>query len=311
MPVDSPLRDDVRSVSVVGADRSGTSLAVNLLSDLGFYAKSDNRPPDKFNPQGYGETKNLSEINNRILSIFGGPTLLPTRLPQGWEKDPRLEPVRELAADLVGEMNQHKRWVWKNEPLTLPFWRGFVPPGHRYVICVRNPMASIESQQKALGASRNGAALIWFNRNLAAIRNTSGERRFFLFYDDYFDQKSDQVGRLTDFVGSPAVGSERVTSALRHFDPSTEDCLRSDNVPMHAKLLYLLLSRCKEDPGFAETLSQITDSASDESNDVVGRLELQSKIESYEKTLSHPYVRIGMSLRGAIRKATLHRFARS
>jgi len=268
---------------------------------MGFYVRSDHRPPNSFNVQGYGETRKLAEINRRIVSIFGGSTLLPNRMPEAWEDDDRLASLHEMAANLVSDMDKHGSWALKNDPVTLPFWKRFLPSGHSYVICIRNPLASVQSQVSALGATERGAALVWFHRNLAAIRNTQGARRVFLFYEDYFDRDSDQVGKLAAFVGKDTAGTLRVSPDLRHYGFSLEDCLCSEKLPIETKLLYLSVLRIKDDDGFADTFSRISD-AGTVSNDPIGRLELESKIEYYEKTVSHPYVRLGLSMRGALRR---------
>jgi len=65
----SKSRNNKKTVVILGAPRSGTSLAAGLLSILGVDMGRDIRQADEFNPKGYFEDLDFSILIMRILMI--------------------------------------------------------------------------------------------------------------------------------------------------------------------------------------------------------------------------------------------------
>lgn len=299
-----PLSAKVKlSVSVMGSGRSGTSLTVNLLSQLGFYIEDDLRSPDKHNERGYGESKRLSEINERILAAFGGSNDLPPLLPSEWQNDSRLNPLREEAKQFVASMNGHGEWAWKapSLSLTFPFWESFLPSNHCCLICIRNPLASTKSHV-ATGATSKYASTEWFVRNIAAIRNTRAQRRLLVFYEDFFNPKSRQIQEILAFVGKEGANVEHaISKELKHFEFSVEDAMQSDDLSVDEKMLYLLLLQSKLNPGLCNAILAIIGKGEDSRYHSLESSELTSQLEYYKMIANHPYVRFGRRIRALFR----------
>ena len=60
-----------RAVLVLGMHRSGTSALARGLQTLGVYLGNDFISPKPDNPTGYWEDRNIFEINERLLAVFG------------------------------------------------------------------------------------------------------------------------------------------------------------------------------------------------------------------------------------------------
>ena len=299
-------KNEVRAVSVLGVERSGTSLTVNLLRDLGFYVEDDDRPPDEGNRRGYGESRELRIINEEVLQALGGSVYSPPPLPPGWQDDPRLAPLRRKAQGLVSRMNEHEQWAWKHPVLTLTFafWEPLLPPNHRCLICIRNPLASATSRSAGDGTNADVAVKIWYLRTLHAIRDTIRQPRLIVFYEDYFEPGSGQVPRICEFVGKVGAVVSQVSEGLRHHNVSLEDALRSAEIPPSTKLLYLLLLKAKDDGDYSR-LTQFSNTVEDDSDygDKPNIYRLQAELEYYKRIAGHPYVRLGRRFCAIIRAA--------
>ena len=60
-----------RAVLVLGMHRSGTSALARGLQMLGVYLGNDFLSPQPDNPTGYWEDRNIFELNERLLAVFG------------------------------------------------------------------------------------------------------------------------------------------------------------------------------------------------------------------------------------------------
>ena len=110
-------------------------------------------PRGENNPKGFFENRAFVRFNAELLQSAGGIWKDPPSLPPGWEADPRLDPVRERAREMLeSTFGDAPLWGWKDprSALTLPFWQALLPD-MRYVVCVRNPLdvaASLEHRNQ-------------------------------------------------------------------------------------------------------------------------------------------------------------------
>jgi hypothetical protein len=197
-----------RPLCVTGMGRCGTSLTTRLIGLLGVDLGPTDRmlpPHEHDNARGYWEQREIYEINEEIMAIFGGTWEWPPDFPPKWERSPALAATRERArraiADLFGGCEG--RWAWKDPraSVTLPFWRDLVGPMD-YVLCVRNP-ADVASSLSRRGDDEidfDHSMVLWLHYARAALQNTQGSRRLILRYEDYFGDTGRQIKRLADFV---------------------------------------------------------------------------------------------------------------
>ena len=201
--------------------------------------------PDQGNPEGHFEHKRFIEINNTILSIFGGSSDDPPDLPRAWENDPRLEPVFYEAACLFATFNQGYPWGWKDPrtALVIPFWRKLCPT-LRFIVCLRNPLEVARSLARRDAMPMQRSLYLWYRYTRSAIRDTVGCPRIFVFYEDFFEQAAHELIRLVKFCGlsSPLETSTilaGVSLDLRRNVVTQSDLLMDQTATPVQKLLYL------------------------------------------------------------------------
>jgi len=253
-------------VCVLGMHRSGTSLVTRLLNLLGVELGPVDHlvKPAADNPKGFWEHEYLFRINKRILIQLGGHSHEPPVFSANWESGPEMEPLRERAREIISEdFAGAEIWGWKDPrtSLTLRFWQQIVPAMH-YVICIRNPVAVAQSLQRRDNLSPLRGMYLWLAYMQAALRDTAGQSRIIVIYDDLLDDCQRELERLSAFIGrrEQAVNPETreaardfVDTGLRHHTRRPIDAMHPAQLPeVPPKLLalteqiYACLEREKE-----------------------------------------------------------------
>jgi hypothetical protein len=203
--------------------RTGSSLATRALVLLGAdpgeeRGLMEGTPND--NPKGFWEQRPLVDLNDELLARLGGPWWDVPRLSSGWHDDPGLEPLRQRARTLIGELfPSRERWIWKDPraSVTLPFWQDVIGP-MRYILCTRSPVevaASLHARDP-VGHPRRESTRLFFRYLRDGVRHSADADRIVIFYEDWFDDFDAQLERLAEFANG-AAPSERATSAVREF----------------------------------------------------------------------------------------------
>ena len=248
-------------ICVTGMHRSGTSVTSKLLNVLGVDLGPEDElmgPRGDNNPKGFFENRAFVRFNAELLQSAGGIWKDPPSLPPGWEADPRLDPVRERAREMLDStFGDAPLWGWKDprSALTLPFWQALLP-GMRYVICVRNPLDVVASLEHRNQLPHAAGYQIWLRYLAAALVNTAGRPRMLMFFEDYFPDWRPQVARLADFIGDPGRAerpevaeraSEWLEGDLWHHRSEPEDLMRAAAVPAEVKELYAATLRGEDE----------------------------------------------------------------
>ena len=249
--------------------RSGTSVATRLMNllgvDLGAEEHLLSSQPD--NPKGYWEYQPILDLNEEILGRLGGNWHEPPPLPPGWETAAELADLRRRARDLVARTFASGDWGWKDPRtcLTLPFWKQILPPIH-YVICMRSPAEVAASLEKRDGFSVEKSIRLWQIYTGAAIEQTAGLPRHFIFYEDVIHSHREEVSRLARFLGrSDALDQPAVRAAIEDFfEPefhrqrtSLINTLDNPNILFPAKALYFAVRIAARSGGPCQGLSDI------------------------------------------------------
>lgn len=235
-------------VCVLGMHRSGTSLAAGFLGNLGLYLGSERSMmvPAADNPKGFWELDPIRDLNDDIFAAFGGAWDRPPDLPRRWERSRRVAALRDRARELVHEeFGGRERWAWKDPrtSLTLPLWRRVAPP-MRYVVCVRSPLEVARSLEWRNGIPVERGSDLWLAYTASALRNTAGQERMLVAFDELLGDWRAAAERLASFAGVSIGGdAERriedfVSGELRHHASEPGEALRSPEVRPHAKALY-------------------------------------------------------------------------
>jgi len=234
-------------ICIIGMHRSGTSMVAQVLHRGGLYLGA----PDQLlgsndsNPFGHFEHKGFIEINDALLSHFGGSWDNPPPLKEGWENDTSLEPMVREAKSLIDNFSLSSYWGWKDPRTTilLPFWKSLIP-NLRFVICLRSPLEVAKSLALRDGISIQKSDGLWNEHIWAAIRDTEGYPRIFSFYEDFFKETSVEISRLLNFCGienpkEQQILNQIVSRELKRHTSEMGELLKEDKITTASKLFYI------------------------------------------------------------------------
>ena len=133
-----------RSVVVLGAGRSGTSLVAGLLVDAGLDPGGDLIPASPANPTGYFEDLGVNRLNDDLLApcLAGSRVPVPRRL--GWLAaipDPGGIAATPAQRARMRDLLPAGPFCLKDPRLsyTLAAWRPVLPPGTAFACVFRDP----------------------------------------------------------------------------------------------------------------------------------------------------------------------------
>src|SRR5580658_4129152 len=134
-----------RAVLVLGMHRSGTSAITRGLQMLGVYLGNDFLSPRPDNPTGYWEDRNICELNERLLAVFGLNWEDVALIDDARWQEPDVESLRTQAVEYLRLVfSSHSLWGFK-DPRTirlLPFWQSVLrrlDVDDCYLVVIRNP----------------------------------------------------------------------------------------------------------------------------------------------------------------------------
>lgn len=237
-------------ICIIGMHRSGTSMIARLLNlcglDLG--PENDLLGPHESNPMGHFENLGFLEINEKLLSHFGGTWNDPPKLKPNWEHDLSLKPIVDEAKLLLQKFSHCPCWGWKEPRTTLliPFWRLLIP-NLRFVICSRNPLDVAESLSKRNGIPIEEGVSLWNHYMRAAILGSQGSQRIFISYEDFFKDLLYEAGRVIKFCKlnksiDESILYNTVSPELKHHTSMIWDLLKENRIVAEYKLFYLGLT---------------------------------------------------------------------
>ena len=215
-----------RAVCVTGMHRSGTSFIAYVLQRLGVSLGSVDRmmAPGPDNPAGYWENRDIKELNDAVLSCFGGSWDQPPVFRPGWEQDTTLDPLRVRASELLDEAfgaSPAGRGVigWKDPriSLLLPFWRT-VTPVTTTIVMVRDPAEVAASLRERNGIEEPQAAMLWLRYLLAATADDPGH--LLVRHHDCFVDLPGTMAAVAAHLDLPPPGRHAAAEARTYLDPS-------------------------------------------------------------------------------------------
>lgn len=191
--------------------RSGTSLIANLLRDCGlFLGKSSEIMVDRSedNLEGYSETIEILQFNDRLLNNFGGSWKDVPAFSENWQTDPSLSEFRNEAYKLSQKYAlENGPWGWKDPRATLliPFWRQVYPEA-KVIFCVRNPIEIAVSLNKRVnydkypyGVDFESGISITDKYFDAMAEYLEDENSIFTHYDTWMENPYDELVRIAEF----------------------------------------------------------------------------------------------------------------
>ncbi len=206
-------------IIVTGPGRSGTSAVARVLHESGLSMGREFAAPTEFNPLGYYEELPVMLLNDCIIMESGMGR---------WGYMPSRADILDVAAAHAAEMDDlasaPSTAGWKDPRfcITLEAWLPRLPTKPKLVVCLRSPLAGIESALRHYGFSEVATARqaveatweSWNGRLLEFIREFRLEATS-VDYDELLDRPQETVSALSQFVGR-RLRPELVEAPLRH-----------------------------------------------------------------------------------------------
>lgn len=209
------MRNQRKTVVVLGMHRSGTSMVTGVLSRLGVDVGQELLGKHWSNPLGHFEDRDFLELNNRILEAAGG----------SWDAPPSEDAIRAQMAnfikevkDVIGRKNS-SIWGWKDPrtSLTIELYLPYLTNPY-FIVCHRDFKAIAESLRQRDGMKiEQGIRLAGiYEKRIEDFFGAHPElRRVDITYEEMLAAPEKELRKIIDFL-EIEVSQEQYQEAL-HF----------------------------------------------------------------------------------------------
>ena len=214
---------------VLSLPRSGTSLLVRILSDIGCITPNDPIPPHPtFNSDGFFESQELLAVRQALEKQLGVDFSYPVCWSGiDWNSElqkPDILALIERACsyfDAYGRDNEgHFAFKDPRTTVLLPFWHEVfrrINAVVTYIVCVRDPRSTIASIQKFSGLSSELAEFIWLESLSMIFFDLEETPFYFVTYERWFSNELQLRNLCINLFGRLESSTEResVSNYLR------------------------------------------------------------------------------------------------
>jgi len=237
-------------VVVLGSGRSGTSLIMQVLRDLGMAVSENLNEPSAANPLGPIEDKTIFDLHSSLIQELGGSPSTP--MPENWLKDKEvIHAVSSLEEIMQKRLAGTKGVFGFKDPRTsmmLPLWvRVFnklkVTPA--YVLAVREPGATVASCLMQYNQKACMAELVWLVRMVEALDGTKCDC-FIAHYEDWFTDNQHQARDLLQYTGLEQTFKGNLSEVLANTIKSNLNRTSGDDYAIQNSYVIKLYDALKE-----------------------------------------------------------------
>jgi len=213
-------------IIVTGMHRSGTSLVMSFLENLGIYCGShgDMLSPSEENPRGYWENTKILSFNDSLLNLLGA----------SWDDLDELSPFSELPQNVQSRLvhdgrkliesiyGKQDHWGVKDPrfSLLMPFWK-ILLPNVKQIVCVRNPIEvalSLSNRFSEYHIKFEKGLRLWKDYNQCIANQENLDDVLFVDYDALFSDVDAVLSRIIHFIYcDQTAGEELITKAKKDF----------------------------------------------------------------------------------------------
>jgi hypothetical protein len=196
---------------VLGVPRSGTSAIARGLKALGIsLGEKFKAADDMWNPKGFWEdTDIVYKINRGVLYALDYSWMGLSLIQRKQFDEVDLQQLKKEAIDLIKERTACTDYFGFKDPRAakiLPFWQGVFKElklTDKYIIALRNPLASACSYQRVSGEDIETGLLLWLMHLIPAIEETWEKKRIMVSYDLLLKAPELQLERMQALLDLP------------------------------------------------------------------------------------------------------------
>lgn len=217
---------EVKHVYVVlGMARSGTSAIARGLKALGIDLGETLTPANvEWNAKGfYEDTEIVYKINRGVLRALNYQWVSVNLIDELCRDNPKLTEFKTYAKELLTKrMAQVMHWGFKDPrtAIILPFWQDVFQQLNlqdRYIIALRNPLASAYSYQRVSDEDVEVGLLLWVMHLYSAIEGSHGKPRVMVSYHSMLHEPRQQLERIKQKLAIPNLAGADVEEYANHF----------------------------------------------------------------------------------------------
>lgn len=198
-----------KAICVLGMHRSGTSMLMKTLNNLGVYLgkNEDMLAFADDNPEGFWEHRGIVEIHENILAELNRSWDSLTPLPKNWLNNPR---IQQYKLDLIDVIKREFKYVpvWGfKDPRTcilLPLWNEIYDVLEievSYIIILRNPLDVANSLYKRNNINKQYGIALWYYYMINIMEYTKGCNKLILHYDSILEETMNSARRIASYTG--------------------------------------------------------------------------------------------------------------
>jgi len=199
-----------RALFVLGMHRSGTSALGGTLWRLGLDLGTNLMPPEEgSNSLGFYEHNSIVPIHEVLLRAMGSHWSDPEAFPSGWLKSAAAEEARAAIRTVLDHdfpAGRATDWGMKDPRLCrfVALWRPILERVRPCFILVRRDPAEVAASLEARdGMDWEAALWLWWRYMSEAERDTRGEARIFVDYDQLLNDWRGLVARIAAAFAMP------------------------------------------------------------------------------------------------------------
>ncbi len=199
------MKNNIKTVIVLGMHRAGTSMVAGVLARLGVDMGRELMPPNRGNPSGYYENVEFVRLNREILGQKGNVVLpLPSQADIIKQKNKFSSRIK----DLVEQSQTSPLWGFKDPraSLTIGLFLPYLVNPY-FIVCQRQPLAVAKSLKKRDGLDIEVGLKICaeYNRRLNKFfAQNPGLKKMFIAYEQAVAEPFKTARALADFLGLAA-----------------------------------------------------------------------------------------------------------
>lgn len=192
------------NILICGMHRSGTSLTGKFFENIGynFGHESDLVSAREENKEGFWERKDVIQLNNRILSLYGSSWDYPLLIKADLIRDIATNNMFNLADEakqIIAGLEYPFAIKDPRLSLLLPFWKEIIKDS-KIVIVVRNPLEVANSINKRNQFSKHLGLMLWLKYYQCILTYSEKSDRFFLFNDSLIKADEGLIERISNYL---------------------------------------------------------------------------------------------------------------
>lgn len=240
-------------IVVLTAGRSGSSLLMRVLDNLGL-ALSENLIAGRYeNPEGYFEDKDIVEVHKKLYKRFFIREQSP--LPDNWLKTEAVDKAKNKLIKIIQDRVKSSPNIWGfKDPRTcsfLPLWNRVFNKARvipKFIIAVRNPQSVVVSQKKFYDVNEDVVEFLWLQRTIDALYHSAADC-YIVHYEDWFTDGEKIASELFEFTGlnSYFPDIQHLKAIINVVNPNLNRSAYDDYEVRneYVKNLYNVLKECK------------------------------------------------------------------